>query len=230
MKFPLPFIQLEKTIGVYFQNKEVLVRALTHRSAVRESRVHGHNERLEFLGDAVLELVATEFLFSFEDKSEGQLTAWRSMLVRGVNLTQVALELQLGNYLQMSKGEELSGGRSKESTLANSVEALIGAIFLDQGYAIAAEFCTTYILSKFQKLVSLGKDRDEKSFFQEKSQEVYNITPHYEVLSESGPDHSKEFVCALFIGDDKIAEGKGSSKQRAEQDAAAEALKVKNWR
>lgn len=229
MQLPLPFIHLEKSIGIHFTNKDRLVRALTHRSAARASRLNGHNERLEFLGDAVLELVATEFLYTFEDKSEGQLTAWRSMLVRGENLARVAVDLQLGNFLQMSKGEEASGGRSKESTLANAVEALIGAIFLDQGYAQAAEFCEKYILVKFDQLVSQGKDRDHKSYFQEKAQELNALTPHYELVSESGPDHDKEFIVALYVGPTKIIEGKGSSKQRAEQDAARAAIQKQKW-
>lgn len=229
MQLPLPFVHLEKAIGIHFSNKDRLVRALTHRSSVRASRLHGHNERLEFLGDAVLELVASEFLFTFEDKTEGQLTAWRSMLVRGENLAKVALDLQLGNYLQMSKGEEASGGRAKESTLANGVEALIGAIFLDQGYVQAADFCEQFILVKFDQLVSQGKDRDHKSYFQEKAQEVDNITPHYELVSESGPDHDKVFVVALIVGENKMSEGKGSSKQRAEQDAAKAAILLRKW-
>lgn len=229
MQLPSPFIHLEKEIGVFFTNKDILIRALTHRSAVRASRVHGHNERLEFLGDAVLELVATEFLFQFKDKTEGQLTAWRSMLVRGENLAKVAVNIQLGQYLQMSRGEAASGGRAKPSNLANAVEALIGALFLDQGYEAAANFCNKFILAKFQELILQGKDRDQKSYFQEKAQEIENITPHYDLISESGPDHAKEFVCALYLGETKIAEGKGSSKQRAEQDAAKKAIIVKRW-
>lgn len=230
MNLPLPFIHLEKDIGVHFKNKELIVRALTHRSAARESRIHGHNERLEFLGDAVLELVATEFLFQFRDKTEGELTNWRAALVQGEHLATVGRSLKLGDFLQMSRGEEASGGRSKESTIANAVEALIGAIFLDQGYETARLFCDTYILIKLQELIAQGKDKDEKSFFQEKAQEITGITPHYELESEEGPDHDKVFLCAAFIGEERIAEGRGASKQKAEQEAAKAAIKAKKWK
>lgn len=223
-------INLEKNIGISFRNKDLLHQALTHRSAVRESRIHGHNERLEFLGDAVLEFVATEYLFQYEDKSEGELTNWRAALVKGEHLAIVAKDLKLGSYLYMSKGEKLSGGPDKVSTLANSLEALIGAIFLDQGYEVAHKFCYDYILIRLKELLAQGKDRDEKSVFQEKAQEDCGITPHYEVVSDTGPDHDKTFICAVFIGEEKIAKGKGNSKQKGEQAAAKAALKVKGWK
>lgn len=229
MELPLPFITLEKSVGIHFRNKEFLLRALTHRSAVREARANGHNERLEFLGDAVLELVATEYLFQYRDKSEGELTNWRAALVRGEHLAQVAKDMQLGQYLFMSKGEEASGGREKDSTLANAVEAFIGAVFLDQGYDTAREFCYERILVHLQKLIALGRDRDHKSVFQEKSQEHKGVTPHYDVVSESGPDHDKKFVCSACINDEIIATGEGNSKQRAEQDAARRALLKLEW-
>ena len=229
MKYPAPFVQLEKTVNIHFRNKDILAEALTHRSAVRESRAHGHNERLEFLGDAVLELVATEHLFQFQNKAEGELTNWRAALVCGEHLATVAKAIKLGEYLFMSKGEEASGGRNKESTLANAVEALIGAIFLDQGYEAASTFCHEHILLHLQQLVAQGRDKDHKSHFQEKAQEHEDTTPHYKVVSESGPDHSKTFVCAAYINDDFIAEGIGNSKQRAEQEAAKKALKEKGW-
>lgn len=230
MKLPQPFIHLEKEIGIHFKNKDTLVRALTHRSAARESREHGHNERLEFLGDAVLELVSSEFLFQFKEKDEGELTNMRAALVQGEHLARVAKECKLGDYLNMSNGEEASGGREKHSTLANAVEALIGAIFMDQGYDAAKDFCSKYILSNLPQLIAEGKTKDEKSHFQEKAQETMSITPHYEVLSESGPDHDKKFVCGLFLEEEKISEGSGTSKQRAEQDAAKNGLKVKGWK
>jgi len=230
MAKPQSFVLLEKEIGITFKNKELLAQALTHRSAVRESRVRGHNERLEFLGDAVLELVATEYLFDFEEKTEGELTNWRSALVQGENLAKVSSELKLGGYLYMSKGEEASGGREKESTLANSLEALIGAVYLDQGFEKTSEFCKDHILVHLKDLLAQGKDKDDKSSFQEKAQEIEGVTPHYEVLSETGPDHDKHFVCAAYLGDEKVAEGKGNSKQKAEQSAAAEALIVRDWK
>ncbi|MBT3292652.1 ribonuclease III [Candidatus Peregrinibacteria bacterium] len=229
MSQPASFINLEKTIGVLFKDKNMLVRALTHRSSVRQSRSIGHNERLEFLGDAVLELVSTEYLFQFTDKSEGELTSWRSALVKGEHLATVANEIQLGSYIFMSRGEEASGGREKPSTLANAVEALIGALFLDQGYDKAKDFCDQFILNHLQKLLAEGKHQDFKSVFQEKSQELLGITPHYEVISEEGPDHDKEFTCAVFLQDERVAEGKGNSKQRAEQAAAKQGIQVKKW-
>lgn len=226
---PASFTILEKAIGVTFRDKDLLAQALTHRSAVRESRSRGHYERMEFLGDAVLELVVTEYLYHLTDKPEGELTNWRSALVKGEQLAVVSGELKLGEYLYMSKGEEASGGRTKASTLANALEALIGAMYLDQGFEAASRFCNDFILVRLQQLLAAGKDRDEKSVFQEKAQELLGITPHYEVISETGPDHKKEFVCAVHIEDEKIAEGSGNSKQRAEQAAAKAALDVKGW-
>ena len=225
-----PVVLLEKSIGIVFHDKDLLHQALTHRSAVRRSRTAAHNERLEFLGDAVLELVSTEHLFQYSEKSEGELTSWRAALVQGEQLAKVARELKLGEYLQMSRGEEASGGREKVSTLANALEALIGAIFLDRGYEAARTFCEDYIIVHLGSLLAQGKDKDEKSHFQEKTQELHGITPHYEVISETGPDHDKKFVCGAYIGTEKVAEGKGNSKQRAEQAAAKNALIVKGWR
>ena len=171
MTNPSPFIHLEKAIGIRFRNKDLLLQALVHRSAVRESHAHGNNERLEFLGDAVLELATTEYLFHISGKSEGELTNWRSALVQGRHLAEVAKELKLGEYLFMSRGEEASKGRSKSSTLANAIEALIGAIYLDQGFDIAKEFCEKFILRNLDDLLAKGKHRDEKSLFQEQAQE-----------------------------------------------------------
>ncbi len=229
MSQPESFILLEKAIGVSFRNKDYLVQSLTHRSALRQSRSNGHNERLEFLGDAVLELVVTDYLYRFSEKSEGELTSWRSALVKGEHLATVARELKLGDYLYMSKGEEASGGRDKPSTLANALEALIGAIYIDQDFEIAAVFCNDFILVRLNEILALGKHRDDKSYFQEKSQETCGITPHYEVIEESGPDHDKQFVCAVFIGEEEVAKGEGNSKQRAEQSAASAGVKTKGW-
>lgn len=230
MTQPAPLVSLEKTIGVSFRDKDRLVEALTHRSAVRRGGAQRHNERLEFLGDAVLELVSTEYLFRSSEQAEGELTNYRSALVNGENLASVGLELQLGKYLILSRGEERSGGRTKASTVANALEALIGAIYIDQGFEVAERFCRDFILVRLRELLAAGKHRDEKSVFQEKAQELTGVTPHYEVVSESGPDHDKNFVCAAFIGSEKIAEGKGSSKQRAEADAAKAALRKKKWK
>ncbi|MEK7218896.1 MAG: ribonuclease III [Patescibacteria group bacterium] len=227
---PQSHVLLEKTVGVRFKNKEMLLQALTHRSAVREVNRHGHNERLEFLGDAVLEMATTEYLFHLSGRSEGELTNWRSALVQGDHLAEVAKDIKLGEYLFMSRGEEASDGRRKPSTLANAVEALIGAVYLDRGYDAARTFCQKFILQDLQKLLAQGKHKDEKSHFQEMAQEKSGITPHYEVLEEMGPDHEKLFTSAVYIDKEKIAEGKGNSKQKAEQAAAKAALKVKGWK
>ena len=221
---------LEKAIGVQFRKKDLLVQALTHRSSVRESRANGHNERLEFLGDAVLELAATEYLYAVSEKAEGELTNYRSALVQREHLAQVALELKLGDFLILSRGEEASGGRERMSNLANAIEAVIGAVYLDRGFEAAREFCMKFILTRLQQLLAQGKDRDFKSVFQEKAQEKEGITPHYDTVSAEGPDHDRVFTCAVFIGTHKVAEGKGNSKQRAEQAAAKAALEEKKWR
>lgn len=231
MAQPQSFTLLEKAIGLRFRNKDLLVQSLTHRSAVRQAGANGHNERLEFLGDAVLELAATAYLFQRgTGKAEGELTNWRSALVQGEHLAEVAKEIKIGDYLYMSRGEEASDGRGKISTLANALEALIGAIYLDQGYDAAEEFCMRFILRDLDQLLAAGKHRDEKSVFQEMAQEKTGITPHYEVVEEEGPDHEKLFTCAVFIGTEKVAEGSGNSKQRAEQAAAKSGLKAKGWR
>jgi ribonuclease III len=225
-----PFVTLEKTIGFSFRDKDLLSQALTHRSAVRETKRHGHNERLEFLGDAVLELAATEYLYHLSEKPEGELTNWRSALVQRDHLAAVAKDIKLGDYLLLSRGEEASKGRERPSTLANALEALIGAIYLDRGFDPAREFCQSFILARLKGLLAQGKDRDEKSVFQEKAQDKYGITPHYETIDAAGPDHEKFFTCAVFIGEDKVAEGNGNSKQKAEQAAAKAALIAKGWK
>lgn len=224
------FVNLEKAIGFHFRDKDLLVQALTHRSAVRESRKTGHNERLEFLGDAVLELAATEYLYHLSEKPEGELTNWRSALVQREHLASVAKDIQLGQYLLLSRGEEASGGRERTSNLANALEALIGAIYLDKGFEDAKHFCYQFILRQLEKLLAAGKDRDEKSVFQEKAQEKHGITPHYQTIDAVGPDHQKYFTCAVFIGEEKVAEGTGNSKQKAEQAAAKAGLKAKGWK
>ncbi len=230
MPHPAPLTDLEAAIGINFKKKDLLRQALIHRSAVRESQAYGNNERLEFLGDAVLEMAATEYLFALSDKSEGELTNWRSALVQGEHLAEIAADLRLGQYLSMSRGEEASGGRTKVSTLANALEALIGAIYLDKGYDVSKRFCEQVVLNDLERLLAEGKHRDEKSVFQEMVQEKSGVTPHYEVVEEEGPDHDKQFTTAVFIGEEKVAQGKGNSKQRAEQAAAKEALKVKGWK
>jgi ribonuclease III len=237
MPGPSSFIGLERTIGILFRDKDLLAQALTHRSAIRERKQQssrygreGHNERLEFLGDAVLELAVTEFLFSVSDRPEGELTNWRAALVRGVHLSTIARQIGIGDYLFMSRGEEASGGREKDSTLANSLEALIGGIYLDQGFDKTREFIDKFILSTLRDILERGEDRDPKSILQEISQEKHSCTPTYRLLKEDGPDHDKIFTVAVEIEGVAVAEGTGTSKQRAELDAAERALKLKKWK
>jgi len=230
MSSPGSPLLLERAIAITFRDKDLLHQALTHRSAVRGARASGHNERLEFLGDAVLELVTTEYLFQYREKTEGELTSWRAALVKGEHLASIARELKLGEYLNMSRGEAASGGRDKESNLANALEALIGAIFLDQGYETARHFCDTFILVRLRSLLAQGKDKDTKSVLQERAQEKLGLTPHYQVVADAGPDHDKTFVSAVYFGDQKIAEGVGNSKQKAEQEAAKAALRKQGWK
>ncbi|OGJ53827.1 ribonuclease III [Candidatus Peribacteria bacterium RIFCSPHIGHO2_02_FULL_49_16] len=227
---PKSFTELENAIAVRFRDKELLAQSLTHRSSVRRSKTNGHNERLEFLGDAVLELVTTDYLFRLSDRPEGELTNWRSALVQRENLANVAHEIELGDYLFLSRGEQAGGGRSRDSNLANALEALIGAIYIDRGFAVAKDFCERFIIARLATLLASGKHRDEKSLFQEHAQEQLGVTPRYEVLHAVGPDHDKQFTCAVFLGEEKVAEGVGNSKQKAEQAAAKEGLLLKKWK
>lgn len=222
---------LEKKIGVVFEDKVLLNLALVHRSYTNESKeVKEHNERLEFLGDAVLELITTEFLFAeFPEKPEGELTNHRSALVKGDHLAKVAKRLGLGKYLHLSKGEEASGGRKKEYILANAVEALIGAMYLDKGYEAVKRFVYKYILVDLDEIMQNKLYIDAKSCFQEMAQERRAVTPTYEMIKESGPDHAKIFVMGAYLGEEKVSEGKGSNKQSAEQEAARRALEKLGW-
>ena len=224
--------KLEQLIGIEFNSKELLDLAFVHKSYLNEHRSlkPDHNERLEFLGDAVLELVATEFLYkNYPDKEEGVLTNWRSALVKGEHLAQISIELELGIYLYLSRGEERSAGRKKNYILANTLEALIGAIYLDQGYLTAHKFIDKYILNKLQYILEEGKHIDAKSKFQELCQEKRGVTPIYKQHKAEGPDHMKNFTMGLYIADELISEGTGSSKQNAEQDAAAKGLDSLGW-
>ncbi len=221
---------LQKLIGVKFKNKNILDNAFVHKSYVNETNEkEDDNERLEFLGDAVLELVVTEFLYKTYSNPEGELTNWRSALVRGANLAEIAKHLELSQYLYLGKGEEKSGGREKGYILANTVEALIGAIYIDQGYKKAHAFITKFIIAYLDDILKQGLHIDPKSRFQEIAQAKFNITPEYKLVSSKGPDHAKEFIMAAFIGDKKYGEGKGSSKQQAEQNAATNAMEERGW-
>ncbi len=211
-----------------FTKAQLLETALTHRSALNEkgSTVTESNERLEFLGDAVLELVSTEFLFAkFPKEPEGTLTAYRSALVKTTSLATVAENLGLGERLKMSKGEEATGGRTNPSLLADTLEAVIGALYLDQGYTACVKFLHEHLFTSLDTILEQRLYKDPKSELQEKVQAKGFETPRYEVVSESGPDHNKEFTVSVFVGETEAGKGSGKSKQQAQQAAAQEALK-----
>lgn len=218
---------LQKKIAYTFQNVSLLKTACIHRSYMNENKkIKEHNERLEFLGDAVLELITTEFLYhEFPTKAEGELTAFRAALVKGACLAKIATKLDLGNFLQLSHGERKSGGAQKPYLLANTFEALIGAIYLDGGLKAARKFITKFLLPKLPKILATNEQIDAKSHFQELAQAKLAITPTYELLNEQGPDHAKIFEMSVKVGTKIFGKGKGSSKQLAEQAAAQDALK-----
>ncbi len=227
------FKNLEKIIGIKFNNPNYLVQALVHRSYLNENREFplGHNERLEFLGDAVLELVVTEFLFQNYLNPEGELTSWRAALVNAIMCARVAKELGFEEYLFLSHGESKDAGtKAREYILANVLEAVIGAIYIDQGWEIAKQFILRFVVTKLPEVLENGLWMDAKSRFQESAQEIIGITPNYKVLEEAGPDHAKEFVVGVYLDKEKIAEGRGTSKQEAQTDAAENALKIKKWK
>lgn len=210
-----------------FINQDLLITALTHRSALNEqgSTSKESNERLEFLGDAVLELATTKFLFhQFPDVQEGLLTAYRSALVKTETLAKVARILELGEKLYMSKGEEATGGRDNDSLLADSMEAVIGALYLDQGFAAAEKLLQEVLFIEFEQILQQKLYRDSKSHLQEIIQAKGYSTPSYEVVSEIGPDHDKTFTVNVLVNNEVVATGTGSSKQRAQQAAAQAAL------
>lgn len=217
----------KETLGLEFNNIEVLVTAFTHRSYVNEHKktVQEHNERLEFLGDAVLELAVTRYLYSNYDEPEGILTNWRSALVRTESIGAAAIRLDFEKMLRLSRGEKRGSDRARQQILANSFEAVIGAIYLDQGYDTAEKFITDHIVSTLPTILESGSWRDAKSYLQEVAQEKDGQTPVYKVLSEDGPDHDKIFTLGVFIGNHLKGSGSGSSKQAAQQKAAEEALK-----
>lgn len=220
--------QVTEILGVTFKEPKFLTEALTHRSFVNENRVEkvDHNERCEFLGDAVLELIISEYLFrTYNDRPEGELTSFRAATVRTESLAEVARELRFGEFLRMSKGEEATGGRDKDYLLANSFEAVLGAIYLDQGFAACQSFLERVIIPKIDNIVKYRLDIDSKTRFQEVAQSVYKQTPTYQLIKEEGPDHEKIFTMGAFIGDKNMGEGMGNSKQKAEEQAAFQALK-----
>jgi ribonuclease III len=226
-----PYQQFAKEkLGFEFTNIDLLVTALTHRSYVNEHRksVSEHNERLEFLGDAVLELVVTDFLFRNYDEAEGILTSWRAALVRTESIGDAGQKLGYEPLVRMSRGEKQGSERARLQILANAFEALIGAIYLERGYDDAAVFITKHITSKLDAILKEGSWRDPKSHLQEVMQRKDGVTPRYVVLEEVGPDHDKLFTLGVFAGERLVSKGTGPSKQAAQQEAAKAALKSYN--
>jgi len=223
---------LEKKLNLKFKNKDLLIQAFVHRSYLNENPDFRlpHNERLEFLGDAVLEQVVTEYLYQkYPEKSEGELTNWRAALVNAKMLAEVAKEPGLNDFLLLSRGEAKELGKARQYILANTFEALIGSLYLDQGYKACQNFIKKYLIKKLPKIIKAGLFKDAKSRFQEEAQERVEITPTYKVLEEWGPDHARHFIIGVFLGEELIAKGEGSSKQEAEEEAAKNGLEVKSW-
>lgn len=221
--------EIEEKIGVKFKNHLLLETAFTHRSYLNENRGKnlGNNERLEFLGDAVLELIVSANLYhNYTDKAEGELTSIRAAIVRTESLAKETERLNLGMYLRMSKGEKDSGGEEKPYLLANLYEALLGAIYLDAGYEECLYFVKRTLFKKIKRIISQKLFIDPKTKVQEIMQRKHRITPTYEILKEEGPDHNKSFTVALFMGDRKVVEGEGASKQKAEENAATNAIDI----
>jgi ribonuclease III len=224
--------QLQKILAVDFTDKKILLSAVTHRSYLNEHReaTWEHNERLEFLGDAVLELVVTDFLFGkYPEKPEGELTAVRAALVNTVSLSSASERLGINAFLLMSKGEAKDVGRARQYILANAFEACIGAMYLDQGYETARNFIANRLFPKTEEIVHKRLWQDAKSRFQELAQEYASVTPTYETISQEGPDHDRVFTVGVYLRGQLIAEGSGRSKQEAEQQAAEKAVEAKGW-
>ena len=223
--------KLEEKLGIKFNNQDLLKQAFVHRSFLNENPDFElqHNERLEFLGDAVLELAVTKYLYENYPNPEGELTNWRAALVNAKKLAEIAEVIGLNDYLMLSRGEAKDTGRARQYILANTMESLIGSIFLDRGIEIAGEFIAKNVLSHLTDILKEGAYRDAKSMFQEEAQERVGITPSYEVLKEWGPDHAKHFNVGVYLDDELVAEGEGISKQDAQQKAAENALGAKGW-
>ncbi len=230
--FEKNFGGLEKQLKVKFKNKDLLIQAFVHRSYLNENPKFylGHNERLEFLGDAVLELVVTEELYQkYPKKPEGVLTNWRAALVNAKMLSETAKNLGLNDFLLLSRGEAKELGKARQYILANTFEAFIGSLYLDQGYKACQKFIEKYLIKKLPRIIEKKLFKDAKSLFQEEAQERVGITPVYRVLEEWGPDHARHFIIGVFLRDELAAKGEGFSKQEAEEQAAKIALEVKGW-
>jgi len=226
------FSLLEKKLGVKFKNKDLLIQAFVHRSYLNENPDFplSHNERLEFLGDAVLELVVTEYLYQhYPQKNEGELTTWRAALVNAKMLYKIASQLGFNEFLLLSKGEAKEKGKARQFILANTFEAFIGSLYLDKGYKECQKFIKKHLIPELKEIIKKKLFKDAKSLFQEKAQEKVGITPTYQILKEWGPDHAKHFLAGVYLKEKLIAKGEGSSKQEAEESAAQKALKVTQW-
>jgi len=233
LNFEKNFGGLEKKLSLKFNNKDLLIQAFCHRSYLNENPEFslGHNERLEFLGDAVLELITTEYLFKkFPKKTEGELTSWRAALVNSNILSETAYNLDFNDFVLLSQGEKKEIKKARGYILADIFESFIGALYLDQGYQSCQNFIERNLINrKLPEIIEKGLFKDSKSLFQERAQEILSITPIYQVLEESGPDHIKHFIVGVFLDKELITKGEGYSKQEAELDAAKNALKVKGW-
>lgn len=222
-----PYQQFQSKLGISFNDPKLLQQAFIHRSYINENKEVGleHNERLEFLGDAVLELVITDFLYhEYPCVDEGVLTAYRSSLVRTESISQAARDMGMNELLLLSKGESRDEGKARNYILANTFESFIGAVYLDLGYQTARTIIANTLFGNIKQVIADGSWKDDKSRFQEFAQEHFGETPIYNLVSAHGPDHDKVFTIAVFVGDKKIALGKGKSKQKAQQDAASKAL------
>lgn len=225
------FAKHAETLGLSFTNLDLLEEALTHRSYLNENRgSRAHNERLEFLGDAVLELAVTRFLFdTYPKKPEGELTAYRAALVNTISLAESAERMGLNDMLLLSKGEAKDTGRARQIILANAFESVLGAVYLDQGYDIAEAFVARHLYPKMESVISTRAWQDAKSRFQELAQEKHGVTPLYRTLAQAGPDHDRKFTVGVFIGEEETGRGDGKSKQEAEQAAAQSSIDKNGW-
>lgn len=226
------FSILEKKLNLKFKNKELLIQAFVHRSYLNENPDFelSHNERLEFLGDAILEHVVTEYLYKkYPQKSEGELTTWRAALVNAKMLAKIAQNLNFNDFLLLSQGEVKEEGKARQYILSNAFESFIGSLYIDQGLDACKDFTEKNLLKELPNIIEMGLFKDAKSCFQEEAQERAGVTPIYSVLEESGPDHAKKFKVGVFLKDELVAEGEGFSKQEAEEEAAKNALKIKGW-
>ena len=226
------FNALEKALKIKFKKRDLLIQAFIHRSFLNENPDFHlfHNERLEFLGDAVLELVVTQYLFlKYPEKPEGELTGWRAALVNAKILAQISQEVGFNDFLLLSKGEQKELGKARQYILANTFEAFIGSLYLDKGYDPCQKFINKYLLKELPRIIEGHLFKDAKSYFQEQAQEIAGVTPTYRIMKDWGPDHAKHFIVGVFLKDGLVAEGGGSSKQEAEVAAAQKALAIKKW-